>query len=258
MTDMPTELTVISKPHMNRVYITGDVAAIAAIRSLLCDIQAKQDEPASYWLPIGMEPKLRAALVVEPAYQAKLAAEQADWDAALAVIPAGYRTRHGSLLGGTVAIDGERITEPALDTRRITWQFVAGHENRVRDLTGRSSINGQVMDSKILSVSAAPDGRPIYRVVLSSGFGDYLRVAYYLPADLWRQLMATEVRLRNITPAVAHEWLARYQGCVGTELYEFAADPPVLETPSPDSDPSQAAVSAPHPPCTLSLPGGTG
>ena len=40
----------------------------------------------------------------------------------------------------------------------------------------------------------------------------------------WRQMMAAEVRMRGITPEAATTWLAQYRGCVGTELYEFAAE----------------------------------
>ena len=35
--------------------------------------------------------------------------------------------------------------------------------------------------------------------------------------------MLMEVQLRKITPEAAREWLEKYHGCVGHELYEFAA-----------------------------------
>lgn len=212
--------TVTRKPNMNRVYITGDVGAIT---SLLSDFRARYDSPTSYWLPLYEEPRLRAALAAEAEYQARIASAQSEWETAKAVIPTTYRTRHGAMLGGTVHINGEAIYEPALDTSRLPWQYVATHETRVRDLTGRSSIDGRVMDSDTLYSATTEDGTAIYRISHGRAFGDDLRETYYLPEGLWHHMMAAEVRLRGITPQSATAWLAQYRGCVGTELYEFAA-----------------------------------
>ena len=213
-----TKMTIHRKPHMNRVYITGNVDPI---RTLLSDFQARHDS-AGWWLPIYQEAKLRSAIAAEDAYQATIAVAQKGWDEAKAVIPSDYRTRHGAAFGGTVRINGEAITEPGLDTSRLPWQHVVTHEKRVRDLTGQSSINGRVMDSEALYRAVTEDGRPIYRVAHSSGFGDDLRETYYLPPDLWERLMRTEVAKRGITCEIAEAWLAESRGCVGTELYEFA------------------------------------
>ena len=212
--------TIIRKPHMNRVYITGDVDAI---RDLLYGFRTRHDS-AGYWLPIRFEGQLRAAIEAEAEYQAGLSREQSAWDAAKSVIPADYKTRHGAAFGGDVVIDGECISEPALDTSRLAWVRVASHERRVRNLTGQSTINGRVSDSQSLYSAVVADGRTIYRISSSHQFGDDLRETYYLPPDLWRAMMAAEVAMRGITPEQAREWLADYRGCVGTELYEFAAE----------------------------------
>lgn len=207
------------KPQMNRVYVTGDVDSI---RDLLYDFHARQDDHG-YWLPIRMEPQLRAALKAETEYQAKLAAARADWDRAKSTIPADYKTRHGAMLGGAVRINGESFDEPALETQNLPWAHVATYQTRVRDLSRQSLINGRVQDSDILYVAIMTDGRPIYRISSSRGFGDDLRETYYMPVDVFERLIAAEIRMRGITPEAAREWLAKYRGCVGTELYEAAA-----------------------------------
>ena len=212
-------ITITQKRNMNRVYVTGDTDSI---RTLLSDFRARHDD-AGYWLPLYEEPKLRAAIAAESDYHASIAVARQAWDAAKSAIPGDYRTRHGATYGGDVSITGEVISEPGLDTRKLPWQHVATWESRVRDLTGRSSINGRVMDSETLYSAVTADGRPIYRISHSSGFDDDLRETYYLPVDLWTQMMAAEVRARGITAEAAATWLTQYRGCVGTELYEFAA-----------------------------------
>ena len=213
-------MTIKRMPQMNRVYLLGDCAEY---RDLLCDIRARRDTQGRWWLPIRDERFLRKVVKAEKAYQAARQAEQATWDKAKSVIPADYKSRHGAALGGVAAIGGETFDEPALDTSRLEWTVVAVLERRVRDLTGNSLINGRVSDRETLYNATAADGRPLYRISSSHGFGDDLRETYYLPEDLWRQLLTAEVRMRGITPEAAREWLGQYRGCVGTELYEFAA-----------------------------------
>ena len=211
---------IVRKPNMNRVYITGDVDLI---RDLLADFRARQDA-TGYWLPIYQERKLRSAIAAEGEYQAKLAAESTVWEAAKAAIPADYKTRHGAMYGGTVAFNGERIHEPGLDTSNLPWVKIAWHDKRVRDLTGESLINGRVMNSDVMYSAQMADGRQIYRISHYGSFGDDLRETYYFPPDVWHEVMLREVKMRGITVQVANAWLGQFRGCVGTELYEFAAE----------------------------------
>jgi hypothetical protein len=206
-------------PQMNRLYILGDVQPI---RPLLSDINARHDE-RGYWVPLRMETQLRAALAKEAEYAAKIAADLAAWQSAIEIIPADYRLRHGSMYGGVVSIDGEQMSEPGITAPRLPWERLATHQTRVRDLTGTSSINGRVQDEEDLYRAITSDGRPIYRIASSRGFGDDLRETYYLPEDLWQRMLLAEISARGITRESAQQWLAQYRGCVGTELYEFAA-----------------------------------
>ena len=214
-------------PRRNRVYITGDTSAL---RQLLRDFRARSDNEGS-WLPLYQEAKLRAAIAAESVYQAEIAAARAGWEAAKAVIPPDYQTRHGAMYGGIVSFGGESIAEPGITAPAVPWVHIATHEKRVRDLTGQSSIDGRVMDSEALYSATVADGRQIYRIAHSSGFGDDLRETYYLPPDLWRRMMEAEVQLRGITREMAVAWLSQSRGCVGTELYEFAAQAPDQSLP---------------------------
>ena len=209
--------------RMNRLYITGD---LSGIKELLSDFRAsfesRVDGVERYWLPLHRSVALHAALGREAAYQAERTKEREAWETARSVIPGNYKTRHGAALGGVVTIDGESISEPAMDSRNLPWVRVASYERRVRDLTGQSSINGRVRDSDTLYACQMADGRAAYRIAHYGGFGDDLRETYYLPADAWTRLMMLEVQSRKITRESAAEWLDKYRGCVGTELYEFA------------------------------------
>lgn len=221
--------TITRKPNMNRVYITGDVDSI---RDLLSDMRARHDS-VGYWLPLHQEANIRAALAAESEYQAKIAAETSAWEQSKSVIPTGYKTRHGAMYGGAVAIDGERFDEPGLDTSNLPWAKLAWHDERVRDLTGQSLINGRVMNSDVLYSAQLPDGRPIFRISHYGSFGDDLRETYYFPPDVWREVMTREVRMRGISVQSANAWLSQYRGCVGTELYEFAASLDLQPAPHP-------------------------
>lgn len=202
---------IVRKPNMNRVYVTGD---LKPIRTALYDLHARF-EGESAWLPLYNEAKLRAALAGEAEYQAKLAAERASWEQAKSEIPADYKRRHGAMYGG--------IAEPGITAPRVPWVRIATYETRVRDLTGQSSINGCVQDSDTLYSAITDDGRTIYRIASVHGFGDDCRETYWLPPDLWERMMLAEIAARGITPESAEKWLAESRGCVGTELYEFAA-----------------------------------
>ena len=167
-----------------------------------------------------------AVEAAQAAKNAKAQAEIAAWKSALAQIPADYRTRHGALYGGTVTMVGGNgqsvsIAEPGLDASNLPWVKVASHETRVDD--PRSSIDGRVQDCQTLYTAGVPDGRAIYYVHHYGSFGDDLRVTYYLPEDLWQQMLLAEIQARGITPESAEQWLSQSRGCVGTELYEFAA-----------------------------------
>lgn len=63
----------------------------------------------------------------------------------------------------------------------------------------------------------------MFREVHLRDFGDDQRETYWLPPDLWTAICAAEAKARGITSSQAREWLTAYRGCVGTELYEFAA-----------------------------------
>jgi len=165
------------------------------------------------------KPHMRARLEAAEAYQSSLAAQRAAWEQAKSVIPAGYKSRHGAASGGTVRIDGEAITEPGISAASLPWRRLAIYTERVRDLR----TNGRVHREEILYSATVADGRNIYRIASSTGFGDDCRETYWLPEDLWRRMMEAELRMRGITPRAAVEWLSQYRGCVGTELYEFAA-----------------------------------
>lgn len=209
---------IVRKPHMNRVYVTG---AVSQIDGLLSDFHARHDD-TGYWLPLHMEVRLRDALGKEANYQDGLATERVRWERAIAVIPTDYRQRHGAALGGDILIGGEAMHEPGLATPSLPWMCVASWQLRARDLTGQSTINGRVQERKTLYSAIVSDGRTIYRVAHSTGFGGDQRETYYLPPDLWGRLMHAEVEARGITAEAARQWLERYRGCVGTELYEYA------------------------------------
>lgn len=131
-------------------------------------------------------------------------ARQADWDAAKAQIPTDYMRRHAGLTCDVIAADW---------TPR--WETVAIHDSG-------SELHGRRMNTDTLQRADA-DGTPIYRMVSSYGFGDDLRETYYLPADMWTAMVEQEIAAREITAESAAQWLAQYRGCVGTELYEYAA-----------------------------------
>lgn len=176
--------------------------------------------------PVAVRAERERKEAAQAAKNAKAQAEIAAWKSALAQIPADYRTRHGALYGGTVTMVGGNgqsvsIAEPGLDASNLPWVKVASHETRVDD--PRSSIDGRVQDCQTLYTAGVPDGRAIYYVHHYGSFGDDLRVTYYLPEDLWQQMLLAEIQARGITPESAEQWLSQSRGCVGTELYEFAA-----------------------------------
>lgn len=177
----------------------------------------------------------------------QLASAKAQYDALLGTIPSDYQRRHGALYGGNVTMDGETMTEtpPVLGLLRAAkWEQFA-HVILAVGHTG--SCAGRVMDEDTLYRASLTDGRLVFREIHCRGFGDDLRETYYLAPDLYAVVMEWEIRASGITPDMAREWLAQYRGCVGTELYEFAATSAVRPE----------ACNALQTPRKLSLSGGT-
>lgn len=169
----------------------------------------------------------------------------ADYTAIQAQIPQEYRRRHGALYGGTVSIDGEadEIFAPAFGTLRVAqWEQIG--EYIKRGVGGL--IEGRVQDRSTLYRAVLVDGRAVYREVTERGFGDDMRESYWFPQDLFGAVCRAEIRARGITPESAEEWLAKYRGCVDSELYEFAVSAGHL-----------GACNALPSPCRQSLSGGT-
>jgi hypothetical protein len=158
-------------------------------------------------------------------------AESVAYTAALAPA-ADYRKRHGATLGGVVTMSNEDRTESFSEPRMIStgsssveWEQVA---YLILDTGSTGSCAGRVMNSKTLYRAILPDGRPIFREDYYGSFGDDLRTTFYLPADIFDAACRAEIAANGITPESAKEWLAKYRGCVGTELYEIAAEIPRL------------------------------
>lgn len=170
---------------------------------------------------------IRAVESEQRRIEADEATRKAYTDARASAIPADYLIRHGALAGGVVVMDGERIDEPTVGVApTVPWAVVAHCE-----ILGHVGLTvGRVADSQTLSVATMADGRRIYQEIASRGFGDDERSSYWLPADVWTQVVAAEIAARGITPEAAREWLTKYRGCVGTELYAYAAGERALST----------------------------
>lgn len=189
----------------------------------------------------GLKALLDALLVRETANQQAAA----DYATIRAQIPQDYRKRHGSLYGGTVSIGGEAMENyaPALGTLRAAkWDQIGQY---VTHGVG-GLIEGRVQDRDTLYRAVLVDGRPVFREVTERGFGDDMRESYWFPLDLFAAVCHAEIKARGITPESATEWLAKYRGCVDSELYEFAVHSLPCDTPD-------AGLLA-----RRSLPGGTG
>ena len=149
-------------------------------------------------------------------------AEASAYEAAKTQIPADYGRRHGATLGGAWTITSAGGTdsgvEPAVEqiAADLVWTRIGNHH-----IPG--SIPGTTGKTWTLQRAALPDGRPLYREDFR-GYDDY-RTTLWMPQDVYRAELAAEVKRLGITPEAAREWLAQYKGCVGTELYEFAAEP---------------------------------
>lgn len=199
----------------NRIYVDDIDRAVADALHMRYDGQRR-------WLAIADWPgearlkELTTAILLERDGGSR-------YDAATrAMIPPDYRMRHDALFGGTVNIgDWSEEIRPVADgfLRQPKWEQVASHETHGH--TGL--IAGRVADSWCFYRCALIDGRYAYREVVSRGFGDDVRETYWMPEDLWQAVCLAEIRARGITREKAEEWLAEYRGCVGTELYEFAA-----------------------------------
>jgi len=153
-------------------------------------------------------------------------AEVAAYHAALAPA-ADYRKRHGATLGGVITMSGAEGTESFSEPRMaptgagVEWEQIA-------QLTEGKIIGGRPMSIGTIYRAMLPDGRPIFRQDDDDSYGDSLRTTYYLPADVWEVAIRAEIAANHVTPEAAREWLTKYRGCVGTEMYEVAAEMPQL------------------------------
>jgi len=143
----------------------------------------------------------------------KAAAAQAIVDAyeqAKAAVPADYGRRHGAAFDFTVTIASQDGTSESFPTAAsvaptaLAWTLIAEMEKHT-----------------LYSAPLPDDGRLIYREEFR-GYDDY-RTTLWMPQDVYTAQLAADIRRLGITREKAEEWLAQYKGCVGTELYEFAA-----------------------------------
>lgn len=137
------------------------------------------------------------------------------YDAAVAAIPTDYLRRHGATLGGEWRIDGHGGTEPAVGPMvpPLEWRQVA-----TKHRPGRTP--GTVGQTWRI-YTAQTDYGTVYQEQYTA-YDDY-RTTVWGPAPLMEQLYEREIAARGITPESARAWLAEYRGCVGSELYEWAA-----------------------------------
>lgn len=172
-------------------------------------------ESHEYWGVSVSEPaearRARLALEAKAATEVKRAAEIAsDYAMAKAKIPADYRIRHGATLGGVWKIGESAGVEPAVQLD-LQWVRIASRPNG----DPKYGRNDHVFQASL------NDGRSVYKEETNS-YDDY-RTTLYLPIDIWEAEARQEVAQLGITPEKAEAWLAQFRGCVGTELYEFAA-----------------------------------
>jgi len=143
-----------------------------------------------------------------------LAARDA-YDAAIAAIPADYGRRHGATLGGEWSIGSSGGVEPSVAsaTPHLGWSQIA----RKHQPGGSPGVIGETW---VLTVASTA-----YGTVYREEFAEYdnYRTTLWMPPALYEQHLSAEVERLGITPDSARQWLAESRGCVGTELYEFAA-----------------------------------
>lgn len=135
-----------------------------------------------------------------------------------AAIPADYMRRSGARDGGVVQIDGEMTRESGigLAEQAFRWHELA----RLDEIHARAGLQNQYTFAR----AVLPDGRAIYRETQMLSFGDDLRTTFWLPRDIWGRIVRAEIAQAGITPESALVWLGKYRGCVGTEVYEYAAE----------------------------------
>lgn len=199
----------------NRIYFTPPPGV---------DVPGARQDRDGYWIGRADEPAGGLAAYLDRlAAQAKAEAESlAAYQAALAEIPPDYGQRHGATLGGEWAIDSEGGKEPSVAAAapKLAWQRIAEHITRHPEERG-SSIAGRVAEARILHRADTAYG-PVYREEHRS-FDDY-RTTLWMPRAMFEEHLRREIAALGITPEGARKWLAQYRGCVGTELYEFAAE----------------------------------
>jgi len=202
-------------PRRNRIYFTPPpgLHAPGARCGSDGDRIGSADEPAG-----GLAAYLDRLSAQATSEGASLEAYQA----VLAAIPAGYGRRHGATLGGEWATDGEGGTEPSVDAVKpnLEWRQIAQHITRYPERIGRSSIAGRVDETRVLRRAHTAYG-PVYWEEFR-GYDDY-RTTLWMPRAMYEERLRREIERLGITPEAAQKWLEQYQGCVGTELYEFAA-----------------------------------
>lgn len=160
--------------------------------------------------------------------EAKMAAEKAaaantaaEWARRLAAIPPEYKQRHGALYGGMVTLAGpaggwsDEIAKTGATLAGLAWTETARYaEPYQRDANKTKTTH-------VLRSATLADGRTVYEHQ-TYDYDDY-RTTFHLPAELYGQVLALEVARRGITSKQAAEWLAKFRGCVDTDIYEFAA-----------------------------------
>ena len=120
------------------------------------------------------------------------------------------------------------------EQRRVWEQAIAGLEqSTVGPKDAIVTDERLTLGEKLNGVKLAPDEKSYgTRLTLSDGrtawrsewFGyDHYRVYYYLPADVARAARLAYAEASGITPERAAEWLKKYSGCYGADLFREVA-----------------------------------
>ena len=198
----------------NRIYFTAPPGLLVpdARRDADGDWFGRADEPTG-----GLAGYLDRLVAQHEAEATSLATYQT----ALGIIPADYGQRHGATLGGEWSIGSDRGKEPSIASAKpkLIWEQIAQHITHYSESRG-SSIAGRVASARVLHRADTAYG-PVYREEFRD-FDDY-RTTLWMPSAMFEEHLRAEVQRLGITQETAQQWLERYRGCVGTELYEFAA-----------------------------------
>ncbi len=128
----------------------------------------------------------------------------------LSTPPEGWTMIDGAALDYSVSISSENGTENFRESaltlpERESWTLL-----------------GEEHGPAPLSVYARLYQVGPYRVLEHGNWDDW-RTAIMVPPELREAYLSREVARRGITVESATEWLAKYRGCMGTQIYEFAA-----------------------------------